>query len=747
MENLENKLLDLIKILIGEQKVKNIEEGLKNLLDNKKDEDLINFINEILLNIIEENRIIKEELLGFKDLICKILIGILNNKEYNNAIEKFLEVEDEQFVKIMFISILISNKIKMPVFNTLFSILSDNKFDFLKEKLEAINIKNITKNTDFLYIINRYDINTLYNDAFNSNTIDLSKTLYFDNEDIRKYIEKIENHNEEINSKNEDNYINKINENNQEDLESKNQENKITNEYIKNEEINNNIINNNENILFDEKKNRIVKLISSSIKIKCNKNLKEHKFLELNYQKMINNNNMKSDDDIIVDDIIVDDYDCKDEKKLYLYSPISLLINNIKNKFEKNDFEIFNNDNFYIELFGNYLENIIQKLNNFIIYGYEENYLKENKVKFGCYGNRYYLCCKIDEKFREDYFESKIINQNRYKINENNLIEVIKVPKKEKGNKKQLKPEEEKIDNPTEYKSKISNSSISKDNSINKMSNNFENQVNDFIFREDCEALQNIIFFFNLKIPKIINNNINLQSVRLSFSQFNENYLYGFREIDICFKNKNKRSLESTILSNNICYEFIGGKLEHKKNQEIDVYLKEDSIIFCEVKNSFPEVSYGSELYSKLNVVGNYGNDNCYTTFSFLDHLDNLIKKAKIFYYFFKDEKLIKKNQYMHILYLYDLCNISFDEEYKEIKTKIEDYIKNLRLPNDFKNVIIQVAYFDKDKNIKEKEEKIINENKKLKENNKSKDEEIKAKEEEIKKLKVLLDKYNINYQ
>ena len=122
----------------------------------------------------------------------------------------------------------------------------------------------------------------------------------------------------------------------------------------------------------------------------------------------------------------------------------------------------------------------------------------------------------------------------------------------------------------------------------------------------------------------------------------------------------------------------------------------------------------------------------------------------------------------MHILYLYDLCNISFDEEYKEIKTKIEDYIKNLRLPNDFKNVIIQVAYFDKDKNIKEKEEKIINENKKLKENNqskdeeikekndeikklkennKSKDEEIKAKEEEIKKLKVLLDKYNINYQ
>ncbi len=239
-----------------------------------------------------------------------------------------------------------------------------------------------------------------------------------------------------------------------------------------------------------------------------------------------------------------------------------------------------------------------------------------------------------------------------------------------------------------------------------------------------------------------------LQSVRLCFVPCSENSLYGFREIDICLRNKKERQMESQILSNNICYVYKEGKFNHKKNENIDVFLEGDSIIFCEVKNSFPNISNGSEVYSKINVLGSLGNENSYQNLNYIDQLDNLIKKAKTFYYFFKDEKLIETSKYMHILYLYDFNNISFlQEEYVEIEDNIKNYIENLSLPNDFKNTIIQIAYFDKENNRKIKEKKLIDKIKekdceieRLRENNQSKD-------EEIKKLMDLLKKNNINYQ
>ncbi len=115
----------------------------------------------------------------------------------------------------------------------------------------------------------------------------------------------------------------------------------------------------------------------------------------------------------------------------------------------------------------------------------------------------------------------------------------------------------------------------------------------------------------------------------------------------------------------------------------------------------------------------------------------------------------------MHILYLYDFTNTSFsNDDYNEIKENIKMFIDNLYLPKDFKKIIIQVAYFDIERNRNEKENKLkdeikkLKENshtkddeiKKLKENNKSKDDEIKmlkennkSKDDEIKKLKELL--------
>ena len=728
MAKIEKTLLDLVQKLISDQKVRNIEEGLRELSnkieDSEKDKDLKYLIDSILLKIIKENTIIKDSLFDFKEIICQTVVKILEGKEYDKILYFFYITENDDFTKIMLFSTFISNKITITVFDALFSILIEQNFDSLKNSLKKKNVVNIQNNKDFLYIINRYDLDELYNAADNSPSIDLQEFLKYDNEDIIKFIKKDETNNGKNISKNDDNNIIKINSNNQVNLETKNEENKIINtkdEVIKDDKIKFN----------DDKNNRIDKLISRSIKIECNKNLREKEFLDLNNQK-INNNTMN------LSDIIIDDFECKNENKLYLYSPISLIINNFKNKFEKNDFEIFNNDNYYIELFGNYLEEIIEKVNSFINCGNEEEYIKENKIKFGCYkNNHFYLCCKFNEKFKQDYFENKVINQKRYKKNENNgdsKIEIIKVKRKAKGDKEHIKQDKENNINKIEYKSEISSAKISTDNYINKISSNFEKEVNDFIYSEGCEYLQNILFFFNLKAPIKSENNIKFQSVRLSFAQSTENSLYGFREIDICLRNKKERTMESQILSNNICYVYNQGKFNHKTNDNIDVFLKKDSIIFCEVKNSFPNVSNGSEVYSKINVLGSLGSENSYQNLNYIDQLDNLIKKAKTFYYFFKDEKLIEANQYMHILYLYDFSDISFfEDEYDEIKNKIQNYIDNLSLPNDFKNIIIQIAYFNKEKNRMEKEQKLTEKIEKLQKSKQEKEDEIKAKEDEIK--------------
>ena len=49
------------------------------------------------------------------------------------------------------------------------------------------------------------------------------------------------------------------------------------------------------------------------------------------------------------------------------------MINNIITEFRKNDFEIFNRYNYYIEIFGKCLEEIIKKLNSYINKGKKMN--------------------------------------------------------------------------------------------------------------------------------------------------------------------------------------------------------------------------------------------------------------------------------------------------------------------------------------------------------------------------------------
>ena len=142
--------------------------------------------------------------------------------------------------------------------------------------------------------------------------------------------------------------------------------------------------------LNEERKKGIFELMNDSINI-------SPEIKEINYNNFINNN---VNEDILEKDLLFDD--CKiTDNKIYLFSPIFLIINGIKFKLEKNDFEIFNKDNIYIEVFGKYLEEIIEKLNIFINNGKVREYIKEKDIKFGCYKTHYYLCCIFSEKFKQ----------------------------------------------------------------------------------------------------------------------------------------------------------------------------------------------------------------------------------------------------------------------------------------------------------------------------------------------------------
>ena len=98
MENIEDKLLNLIRQLIPDKKAGTIEKGLKDLSnkikDSEKDKDLKNLIDDILLKIIEGSTIIKDSLLDFKKIICQTLVEILQKKDFSNVLGAFLVTDN-----------------------------------------------------------------------------------------------------------------------------------------------------------------------------------------------------------------------------------------------------------------------------------------------------------------------------------------------------------------------------------------------------------------------------------------------------------------------------------------------------------------------------------------------------------------------------------------------------------------------------------------------------------------------------
>ena len=626
------KKLIYISFLIGKKKQMNILKILFSIVN----QDYFKLLNTLKITNLEDNEF-------FVFLIERNNINELEKEKEKTKkeidINKFIEFNIDDMVNYYnSINQTLSKKKKIAVDNS----NKNNNMNIINNNINA-NL-NSEKN---IIIINENN-NTTNNDNINNNSININNT--------NDFVKEIENNTITINNinnlniSNENISINNIesefgNNNNDTENNSNNNINNENNCIIINE---NNKITINEKINIKKKEeeriNRIKKLINTSLLIDYNSRLQENSFLEFNYNKFKGIN-----DKLEMKDILIDNYKSKENTKLHLFSPVSLVANNIKNNFQKNDFEIFNDDNYFIEMFGFYLKEIIDKLNSFINEGKEEDYINSNKIRFGCYHNHYYLCCQLNDKYKH---ENMIINNDK-----KDRIQIIQI----KNHNKNIVNEKSKKENGKSNKELSINTNsdekLGSKNYSNKISYEFEKEVSQFLFEKDCENLHNIIFFLNLKLP-IINDEEEreFKSVRLLYSQY-PNSLYGFGQIDICMINKNKRVIKkNNILCNNICFKYIDKNFKVKSEEEIEVSLEKDSIIFCEVKNSFTPIENSSknqnDKFKDNNNIDNDNNIDKKKSLSYIEQIEILLKKAKIFYNFLMNEKIMDENKSMHILFL-----------------------------------------------------------------------------------------------
>ena len=279
------------------------------------------------------------------------------------------------------------------------------------------------------------------------------------------------------------------------------------------------------------------------------------------------------------------------------------------------------------------------------------------------------------------------------------------------------------------------------------------------IDKKDLIYLPNILFMLNLKIPVLDekNNSLIFKSLHLDFfhsekKDINENYYYGCKEIDAFYQNISEKEynvFDSQYFHTNIT--FVKSKndkgfiLQDKK--EFSIFPK--SILFCEIKNTFPNTQKGNEEVLKIKIEQQQKKEIkkdysiCYIDendplFGYNNQLIKLIKKFRYFFKTLKDKKINKDELNLHMIFVYDLYDID-DNKYNDIKILTE------RLLNKYKerfeginDIIFELVFFDcfqLNKDIRTQLEEEKENNKKLNENNKQLTQNLEEEKENNKKL------------
>ena len=535
------------------------------------------------------------------------------------------------------------------------------------------------------------------------------------------------------------------------------------------------------------------------------------------------NNSISEKSPIIEDKIVIDELNYKNNK-IHLFTPRFLIINGLISKYKEDDFEIFNEGNYSVDLFTKFLHNVIDEFNQSVKENKKNDFITKHQVKFHKYKKSHHMSSKLD--FND---KNNLKNMNKQVTDKNHFIKIkIYKDKKDKKVKKEnsynnngnnisnnnndllnQKKNDKNTNSDSLSKSKItSNSSMSE--AIKYQSDNFEKLINNKMQEnaknETLKALPNISFKLNLKIPiyNKQNNSINYESVHLDYcdikeenknknlinsskndkneinieseniinnSEKNKNNkndinFTGFKEIDSVFQNSSDNSIFVGDLEYfHVNFKFIKGnkkeefEIKETKNEEkFNIY--SNSIIFCEIKNSFPNTSRGRKKYFNMKIIKPKASENFMINNDleglepYCEELDKLIRK---FFFFFdvykKDNKKIPNN--IQIVLLYDRFNVDqIDPNFIEIKDatkKILNYYKN-----KFKNkgnIIFQLIFFDYIKFSDDKEKEVRKQREQLKEKNneliekknelQEKNEIIKNKEKQLKEKEKEMKKFN----
>ena len=102
-----------------------------------------------------------------------------------------------------------------------------------------------------------------------------------------------------------------------------------------------------------------------------------------NPNNILNNNIYKNDEKLKGEDskIMIDDLNYKKDK-IHLFSTKFLMVNGLKSKIYDNDFQIFNDDSYSIDLFVKFLRKIILEINESILKNnFENDFMKRHLIK------------------------------------------------------------------------------------------------------------------------------------------------------------------------------------------------------------------------------------------------------------------------------------------------------------------------------------------------------------------------------
>ena len=439
-----------------------------------------------------------------------------------------------------------------------------------------------------------------------------------------------------------------------------------------------------------------------------------------------------------------------DEKKISLFSPEFLISLGLKSQIQLNDLEIFNTDNFNVEVFAKFILEIIENINDSINKNnFSTDFIKKNMIKFNELEFNHYISAKLTYDHIKD-LESRDLNNLKA-----NKIIYAKLEYKGENREEKSKIEEDIINQEKDANEKeISILSKTLLSDFNKNYSDFfediiEKRLVNFIEKEKLIYLPNILFMLNLKIPKITEDKkLEFESVHLDFfidekKSVNDNYIYGCKEIDTIFKNDSDKSsniFDQKYFSINLGYIRNKNETKFKAISEENLTIRPKSIIFGEIKKAFPNFKKGSEnvLIAKIQSIKpekNYLKEYIGEDDPLYPYYTQVVKLIKKFRYFWSSiEEITNKDKLtIHLLLLYDNFNMKEKKiNFNFIKNLTERILTNYgsRIEN-IGTIIFQLVFFnnlllDKDK------EKIYQETKEI---ISKKDEEIQAEKNNRKKI------------